>query len=166
VKIIFDTLLLFQLPALYPGKTEEVLYRALECAHNELAHRQDEYHLTYEEVVRWTKIAARKGVALNETARDILDHLNRATGKSFRPVETNLKPIVSLLKNNYTRQDVERVIDNKVAKWSGTDMEDYLRPSTLFRASNFEAYLNEAPAPEVAEKSFAAELDGLLGRAK
>ncbi|NCB45345.1 MAG: hypothetical protein EOM59_22360, partial [Clostridia bacterium] len=35
------------------------------------------------------------------------------------------------------------VIDKKCAQWKGTDMDKYLRPSTLFNASKFEGYLNE-----------------------
>jgi hypothetical protein len=35
---------------------------------------------------------------------------------------------------------VLKMIDRQVAKWKGTEMEQYLRPSTLFRASKFNEY--------------------------
>ena len=44
----------------------------------------------------------------------------------------------------YTFDNFKHVIDVKTAKWKGTDMEDYLRPQTLF-GSKFNAYLNELP---------------------
>jgi hypothetical protein len=41
------------------------------------------------------------------------------------------------------------VIDVKVEKWKGDPkMDDFLRPDTLFRPKNFEAYLNEKPKIE------------------
>lgn len=42
----------------------------------------------------------------------------------------------------------ERVVRVKVWKWLGTDMEDYLRPETLFRPTHFDSYASESvPKP-------------------
>ena len=51
------------------------------------------------------------------------------------------------MKEGYTVEDFKKVIDNKVSDWTDGDMEKYLRPQTLFRPSNFEAYLNESQKP-------------------
>ena len=46
--------------------------------------------------------------------------------------------------DDYTLEDFKAVIDYKVSKWKGTDMEQYLRPSTLF-GNKFQNYVNEIP---------------------
>lgn len=164
MKFSIDTSVLSQIETCYGAKAPQALWdtisAALEGAPSQLA--SEVLSLDMDRVTRHHSMRRRLNVSLTENAKDVLDHLNRATGKGFRPVETNLKPITQLLKS-YPKEKVIGVIDNKVAKWQGTSMEDYLRPSTLFRASNFEAYVNEAPAPEVAEKSFSKELDAMLG---
>ena len=73
-----------------------------------------------------------------------IEVLNDLTGKSFRPVESNLNPIIAKLKSGCTFDQVEAVIGNQYNKWRNTEMEKYLRPETLFRASKFESYLAEA----------------------
>ena len=45
----------------------------------------------------------------------------------------------------YTVDDFKKVIDIKAEEWLGTEMDKYLNPSTLFRPSNFEKYLNQVP---------------------
>ncbi|HGA1227431.1 TPA: conserved phage C-terminal domain-containing protein, partial [Streptococcus suis] len=45
----------------------------------------------------------------------------------------------------YKLDDFKKVIDNMVANWTGTEWEKYLQPSTLFRESNFDKYLNMVP---------------------
>lgn len=83
-----------------------------------------------------------------EAIRQIIDYLNTKTDKHFSPkTKETQKTINARLKEGYTVDDFKRVIDNKVQDWSGGDMEQYLRPSTLFRPSNFEAYLNQKPRP-------------------
>ena len=42
-------------------------------------------------------------------------------------------------------EDFKRVIDLKCDDWSGSQMEMYLRPETLF-GSKFDSYLNACPA--------------------
>ena len=80
----------------------------------------------------------------------ILDYLNEKAGTHYKPVESNLKFINARLKD-YTVEDLEAVIDKKVAEWKGTDMQKYLRPETLFNATKFESYINE---PEKATKNY------------
>jgi uncharacterized phage protein (TIGR02220 family) len=81
---------------------------------------------------------------LRETARSLLDFLNAKTGHGYRPVETNLNLIVARLKSGVTPQDIRSVIASKVRQWRpDPQMAPYLRPSTLFRASNFEQYFGQ-----------------------
>lgn len=80
----------------------------------------------------------------NLQAGEVLDHLNAAAGKSYRKVETNLKLIRAKLESGVTVADCKAVIDVKVAEWGNKpEMEQYLRPETLFGARKFEQYLGQ-----------------------
>jgi len=76
----------------------------------------------------------------------IIQYLNNKTGKRFNLKTTaNRKLIQARLRDGYTVQDCYHVIDNQVKLWQhDPKMQAYLRPQTLFRASNFESYLNNA----------------------
>ena len=71
----------------------------------------------------------------------VLDYLNEKVGSNFKPIETHLKLIKARMQD-YTEQDLKNVIDKKVKEWKGTEMQQYLRPKTLFNATNFENYVN------------------------
>ena len=84
----------------------------------------------------------------NKTIRieaiQVLDFLNLRTGKAFRHVESNLKPIESILKSGVCLQDMKTVTMRKIHDWQNDPkMSQYLRPSTLYRRSNFEQYLGQ-----------------------
>ena len=79
---------------------------------------------------------------------EIIDYLNEKAHKKYKPNNKETKKHINArLKEGYTLSDFKQVIDNRCATWIGTDMEQYLRPKTLF-SSNFEGYLN-APAPKL-----------------
>ena len=50
--------------------------------------------------------------------------------------------IKARFKEGYKLDDFKTVIDNKAFEWQHTDMWKYMTPSTLFRASHFDDYLN------------------------
>lgn len=76
--------------------------------------------------------------------QEVISYLNHVTGKKFSATGAdNTKYVMKLLKENYSFEDFKHVIDVKTSKWKGTDMDDYLRPQTLF-GSKFNAYLNES----------------------
>ncbi|PCF88627.1 conserved phage C-terminal domain-containing protein [Staphylococcus intermedius] len=77
--------------------------------------------------------------------RDVIDYLNKQTGKQYKPTtKKNQTVIRARTDEGFTLDDFKQVIDNKVSEWKGTDMEKYLRPETLF-GTKFEGYLNQAP---------------------
>ena len=79
---------------------------------------------------------------------EIVDYLNEKAHKNYRSnSKTTMRHINARLKEGYTLSDFKQVIDNRCATWLGTDMEQYLRPETLF-GSKFENYLN-ARAPKL-----------------
>lgn len=82
--------------------------------------------------------------------KEVIDYLNEKTNKNFRATTKKTQTLIKgLLKNNYTVEDIKKVIDIKVKQWSkDKKMKIYLRPETLF-GSKFEAYLNEEPNKEI-----------------
>ncbi|MFC7518714.1 conserved phage C-terminal domain-containing protein [Herbaspirillum sp. GCM10030257] len=74
----------------------------------------------------------------------ILAYLNERTGRNYQPVDSNTKLIVGRLREGATVEQCKAVIDAKVAKW-GADarMDEFLRPKTLFGATNFAQYAGE-----------------------
>jgi predicted phage replisome organizer/uncharacterized phage protein (TIGR02220 family) len=93
-------------------------------------------------------------------AEEILSYLNLKSGSNYRLIDSNLKLIDSILKKGYSKQDCYTVIDKKVQEWSGTDMQQYLRPLTLF-SSKFDAYLNQPMTRKRSE--FETTQDNLKG---
>lgn len=92
----------------------------------------------------------------NYTAKvkKVIEYLNKKTGKSFKPnAKGNRNAIIPRLKEGYTVDQLKKVIDNKVADWKGVTFsngqpgDNYLTPTTLFRSSKIEGYLNEVHKP-------------------
>lgn len=78
--------------------------------------------------------------------KEVFDYLNKMTGKRFKAsTQSNYSKVNARLNEGYTLSDIKYVIDNKCKQWLNTDMQNYLRPDTLFRVSNFESYINEPP---------------------
>ena len=76
---------------------------------------------------------------------EIISYLNEKTGKHFTSKnKQTIKFINGRLSEGYTIEDFKKVIDNRCEKWLNDEkMNEYLRPSTLFRPSKFEAYYND-----------------------
>ena len=88
-------------------------------------------------------------------ASEVVDYLNEKTGKHFKATSSaNVKFISARAKEGYTAEDFKKVIDTKTAEWKGTDMEQYLRPETLFSASKFESYLNQKTTRKPTKNQF------------
>ena len=76
---------------------------------------------------------------------EIIGYLNSTVNANYRSDSKATRSLISArLREGYTAEDFKTVIDKKSAEWNGTDMAQYLRPSTLF-GNKFESYLN-APA--------------------
>jgi uncharacterized phage protein (TIGR02220 family) len=79
-----------------------------------------------------------------QQAKAVIDFLNAKTGKNYQHVDANLKLVCSRLKEGATVDDCRAVIANRFRKWNGDPkMEQYLRPATLFNATNFAQYRGE-----------------------
>ena len=73
----------------------------------------------------------------------IIDYLNTLADKkyTYKNKEFN-KLILGRIHDGYTVEQLKEVIKKKCDDWIGTQYEKYLTPTTLFRPSNFETYLN------------------------
>ena len=75
--------------------------------------------------------------------REIIDYLNLKTSSNYKSnSEKTREHIRARWGENFRLNDFKIVIDKKVASWTGTDQEKYLRPETLF-GTKFEGYVNE-----------------------
>lgn len=92
---------------------------------------------------------------VEKSVDDVLSYLNGKTGKRFRAkAEANRENVRARLRDGYTVDDCKTVIDNKVADWTGTERERFIQPTTLFRPTKFEGYLNERPHADLSDIAF------------
>ncbi|MDQ7251912.1 conserved phage C-terminal domain-containing protein [Pediococcus pentosaceus] len=78
-----------------------------------------------------------------ETFKEIISYLNEKAGTKYRASGSKTQRLIKARFNDgFNDEDFRKVIDIKVAEWSGTDMAKYLRPETLF-GTKFESYLNQ-----------------------
>ncbi len=76
----------------------------------------------------------------------ILKFLNDKTGRQYRPTPVNLDFIRARIKEGYSERELRAVIARKCREWKGDDqMDQYLRPKTLFNRANFSQYVAEVP---------------------
>ncbi|MGV9031699.1 conserved phage C-terminal domain-containing protein [Lactococcus lactis] len=80
---------------------------------------------------------------------EIISYLNEKAGRSFKTTEAHKRFIKARWNEDYKLDDFKRVVDNKVADWTGKTIngqpaEKYLQPSTLF-GTKFDNYLNQTP---------------------
>ncbi|GGG19542.1 hypothetical protein GCM10007425_12510 [Lysinibacillus alkalisoli] len=94
-----------------------------------------------------------------ELALDVVAYLNLKTGKNFRAQSTVTQKYIKARNNEgFILSDFKKVIDVKTKQWLNTDMQNYLRPATLF-GTKFEAYLNEAPLSISADVTVPASVE-------
>lgn len=80
----------------------------------------------------------------NSEACAILTYLNELSGRNYQAVKANLSLIESRLKEGFSSGQCKAVIDAKWRAWkSDTKMSAFLRPKTLFNATNFAQYAGE-----------------------
>lgn len=94
----------------------------------------------------------------------VLRQLNEITASRFRPIKSNLTKISALFKAGFTEEEIVEVIQLKTVQWKKNPvMSPYLRPSTLFRDTNFENYRNEVEQVKANPELYAAHFAALNG---
>ena len=96
----------------------------------------------------------------------IIGRLNQLTGSRYSTSAESTKRLLKPLLDDYSVDDIILVIDkmcylwNREPKKGEKDMRLYLRPSTLFRRSNFENYLGmNVPQKKLTTTDLAKTLD-------
>ena len=92
-------------------------------------------------------LSTNKKLSTNNTnsplIKKIIKYLNEKTGKNFRPDnKQTIRMLNARLREGYSVNDIQSVIDIKTRKWHETEWAMYLRPKTLF-GNKFESYVNE-----------------------
>ncbi|MCM1286639.1 MAG: conserved phage C-terminal domain-containing protein, partial [Bacteroides sp.] len=104
-----------------------------------------------------------------EEVNEIIGYFNERLGKRLNP--TNKKYITliqNLFNEGYGVEDFKKVIDNKIADWKDSkEMASNLKPTTLFRVSHFDEYLNcvEYKNPDKIENSPSYDLEKVMRNA-
>ena len=92
---------------------------------------------------------------------EVISYLNLKAKKNFKvDTASHQKFIKARLKEGYVLEDFKKVVDIMVAKWKGTEYEQYLQPQTLF-GNKMDNYLNQ-PMPRKVH-SFQLAVDERLG---
>ncbi|PIC80017.1 replication protein [Sporosarcina sp. P18a] len=80
-----------------------------------------------------------------DVAQSVIHYLNDKTGKHFKAESAATRKFINgRIKEGYTQEDFISVIDLKTKQWLNRhEFSAFLRPSTLFNATNFENYVNE-----------------------
>nr|DAW80547.1 MAG TPA: replication initiator protein [Caudoviricetes sp.] len=92
---------------------------------------------------------------------EVISYLNLKAKKNFKvDTASHQKFIKARLKEGYILEDFKKVVDIMVAKWKGTEYEQYLQPQTLF-GNKMDNYLNQ-PMPRKVH-SFQSAVDERLG---
>jgi uncharacterized phage protein (TIGR02220 family) len=146
-----------------PSKQESLQKLTVSEGKSELAQLANTYTDTYTDTDTNNYITSGLTPDLDKPKRnyqqeaiEVLKFLNEKAGKNFRALDASGKPTASLtpiiqrLKTGITVQDCKTVIARKHREWStnsegkfGKGMLEYMRPKTLFAASNFENYLGQ-----------------------
>jgi len=85
-------------------------------------------------------------ISSSEFRERTIKYLNIKLKTKFRDnTNQTIKDLEKIWKEKYTLNDIKKVLDYKINEWKeDTEMKKYLVPSTLFRFSNFEKYLESA----------------------
>lgn len=80
--------------------------------------------------------------------KEVITHLGLKRKRPFRNPATHMKMLRALMltfdSNCDPIDEIKKVIDYKCDEWLGTEYEKYLRPSTIFKPSNFWNYVDES----------------------
>lgn len=101
---------------------------------------------------------------LLEKIQTIIARINQHSGAKFRADTRESARMISARLKDYTLEDALRVVDTMASKWLKTDMRQHYVPTTLFRESNFEKYLQFASVSMPANSSTANNPDFKLGK--
>lgn len=91
-----------------------------------------------------TKSIKEKALVVSDTAKDVIDYVNKKTGKRFDYAPSYCKNIDYLVAAGYTKDQMLAVVDHRFEELSGTrDFNTGMNPSKLFYIKMFEKFLDD-----------------------
>ena len=98
-----------------------------------------------------------------EICKRVIDRLNELNNTRYSATSDNTRKFIKgRLNDGYTEEDLLLVVEKMSYLWhqpNEKDMTPYLRPSTLFRPTNFENYLNMPVKVKKTTKNVKLDLD-------
>ena len=95
--------------------------------------------------LRLLKINTKPKQPHTDLYQQIIDDLNRISGFAWKLCENTKKLIKARCDEGATLELFKKIHSYKAQEWvNNPEMKKYLRPSTLYRKSNFERYNQEA----------------------
>lgn len=80
-------------------------------------------------------------------AEAVLERLSARAGVTYSPCKTHVRHVARLLREGFTEEQMRKVVWHRWLKWRDQpEMQQYLRPKTLFGPENFANYLPQAEA--------------------
>ena len=130
----------------YVKDTKQVEKRVIRLKNNTMKKTsigiEENFHPPMEEKVKDNSI--NNNINNSPFAKDVVAFLNSTCNKKFKhTTKATLTSINARKAEGYTLEDFKKVILVKSSEWTGTEMEKFLRPSTLFNPTKFENYLNQ-----------------------
>lgn len=68
---------------------------------------------------------------------------NETMGRDLYSMPSSAAECINLREGRYTLEEIAGMLKMKRDQWSGTNMEPYLKPSTLFSSNHFDEYMDE-----------------------
>lgn len=92
-----------------------------------------------------TKSIKEKALVVSDTAKDVIDYVNKKTGKRFDYAPSYCKNIDYLVAAGYTKDQMLAVVDHRYEELSGTrQFNSGMNPSRLFFIKTFQTFLDDA----------------------
>lgn len=97
-----------------------------------------------------TKSIKEKALVVSDTAKDVIDYVNKKTGKRFDYAPSYCKNIDYLVAAGYTKADMIAVVEHRFDDLSGTkEFNVMMNPSKLLFIKTFPNYLKDAKGNDV-----------------
>lgn len=92
-----------------------------------------------------TKSIKEKALVVSDTAKDVIDYVNKKTGKRFDYAPSYCKNIDYLVAAGYAKADMIAVVEHRFDDLSGTkEFNVMMNPSKLFFIKTFQSFLDDA----------------------
>lgn len=126
----------------YKENTKQILKRRIYLSKKTSIPLEENFYTPIEENFQDNNIN-KNNINNNKYIVEIIDYLNEKTNSNYKATtRATEQKINARIREGFTLEDFKKVIDKKTDEWKGTQLEQYLRPDTLF-GTKFESYLNQ-----------------------